>query len=205
MTEFQAFFQIGFEHIIDKKFSGIDHILFIVVLSAIYQLAQWRKILILITAFTLGHSLTLALAVLQVVGFDKALIETLIPITILITALLNFWEQPSNQSFNQSSRLYVRYGLAVIFGFIHGFAFSNFLRDMFGNNLEGIAWRLLAFNVGIEIGQIIVVIMVLLLGSLVVKLLRLRADWWNYALSGVAAVLAVWLLLDKLGWKPEGL
>jgi hypothetical protein len=200
MTEFEAFFKIGFEHIIDSKFSGIDHILFIVVLSAIYQLAQWRKILILITAFTIGHSLTLALAVLNIVGFDKALIETLIPVTIFITAILNFWEKPDNQLLTNSNRLYMRYGLAVIFGFIHGFAFSNFLRDMFGNNLEGIAWRLFAFNVGIEIGQIVVVVLVLLLGTLLVKALRILPSWWNYALSGISAVLAIWLFLDKLGY-----
>jgi hypothetical protein len=201
MTEFEAFFKVGFQHIIDNKFSGIDHILFIVVLSAIYQVAQWRKTLILVTAFTIGHSLTLALAVLNLVGFDKALIEALIPVTIFITAVLNFWEQPARQSFSNPLPLYLRYGLAVVFGFVHGFAFSNFLREMFAHNLDGIVWRLFAFNVGIELGQIVVVVVVLLLGTVIVKVLQLKPTWWNYALSSISAVLAVGLFLDKLGYK----
>ncbi len=131
MTEFQAYLQLGFEHITDPN--GYDHILFVIALCAIYTLRDWKKVLILVTAFTLGHSVTLALATLQVVSFRPDVIELLIPITILITAVVNMFHQiPKTTLVTQEKSSPLRYPLALGFGLIHGLGFSNYLHSLLG-------------------------------------------------------------------------
>jgi hypothetical protein len=204
MSELAGFFWIGFQHILDTQnflsiFNGIDHILFILVLSAVYPVKDWRKILVLVTAFTIGHSLTLALAAFDVVPFNPRLIEILIPVTIFLTALYNFYEKPSEE--NQSiwnPALSLRYGFALFFGLIHGFAFSNVLRSMFALSGESIVAKLFAFNVGIEAGQIVVVVFVLILSALFEWSLKLRPLIWNQALSGVSGLAAIGIFIVKI-------
>jgi hypothetical protein len=202
MTEFQGFFQLGFEHILDLKDSnsiwkGIDHILFIVVLSTVYQLREWRKILILVTAFTIGHSLTLILAAMNVIGFNPKLIEILIPITILITAIINLLEKPA--AISHSPRLIqYRYALAIVFGLVHGFAFSNSPKNIFALSREGIAWKLFAFNLGIEVGQILVVLLILILSFLINQDSIKKQMIWNKIISFLACIAAVWLFYQKI-------
>ncbi len=204
MSEFSAFFWLGFSHILDLQswtsiFNGIDHILFILVLAAVYPLAEWRKILVLVTAFTIGHSLTLALAAFRVIPFNPYLIEILIPVTIFLTALYNFYEKPSSTaSIVWNRALLLRYVFAVFFGLIHGFAFSNVLRSMFALSGESIVAKLFAFNVGIEVGQIIVVVGVLLISVLLHTSIKLKPIFWNQALSGIAAIAAVGIFVGKL-------
>jgi hypothetical protein len=195
MTEFEAYLKVGFDHIVAKD--GLDHILFIVALSAVYQFKDWRRILILVTAFTLGHSFTLVLAALNIVGFNRALVEFLIPITIILTCVFNLWERGEGDYALQGKALFMRYGMAIIFGFIHGFAFSNYLRQMFALSKESIVMKLLAFNIGIELGQIVVVLVVLAISTILVELFKLRRTYWRYTLSTVALVMSVWLLVDK--------
>jgi|GEM_PF-5078553 len=117
MSEFATYFKIGWQHIV--AWEGYDHILFIVALSAIYLLSDWRKVLILVTAFTVGHSITLALSVLNVVRVSTRLIEFLIPVTIFITALFNIIRQPKSERpgdctaqlfFRPVFRAYTRHG-----------------------------------------------------------------------------------------------
>ncbi len=197
MSELQVYFQLGFEHIVATD--GLDHILFIAVLAAVYQLVAWRKILILVTAFTIGHSLTLALAALDVFMVDRALVELLIPVTIFITALLNFLEKPERAEGSVFDRFHlIRYGMAVVFGFIHGFAFSGLLRSMFVGTGESILGKLLAFNLGIEVGQILVVIALLSLSAVLVGFLKLSANYWRVGLSAVSGIAAVVIFVFKL-------
>ena len=82
-----AFFINGWEHIVD--INAYDHLLFVMTLCAAFQLKQWKQILVIITAFTIGHSCTLILSSLDLVPSNSAIIETLIPITIMITAIAN--------------------------------------------------------------------------------------------------------------------
>lgn len=194
MTEFQAFFKLGFEHIV--ALDGIDHILFIVVLAAVYEVKLWRKILILVTAFTIGHSLTLILAALNVINFSPKLIELLIPVTIFATAVFNLYEKPAHIE-NKPSVLGFRYFFAVFFGLIHGFAFSNSPRSIFALSRENIVEKLFAFNLGIEIGQIIVVLMFLIVAFVITQNSKQRQSYWNITLSSITLLMSTWLFWEK--------
>ena len=193
MTAFQAYLNLGFSHITDLQ--GYDHILFIVALCAIYQLSDWKKVLILVTAFTVGHSITLALATLQVVNFRSDIIEFLIPVTILITAIGNLFHKPKPSRIDgkgNSQRL--RYIAALGFGLIHGLGFSNYLRSLLGKE-ESIVQPLFAFNIGLEAGQLLIVLILLVIGSLFTALLKVSRHDWNLVVSGIAMGIALTLIL----------
>jgi hypothetical protein len=190
MSEFQAYLQLGFEHITDPN--GYDHILFVVALCAVYAFRDWKKVLILITAFTLGHSVTLALATLKLITYSSDVIELLIPITIFITALSNFSE--NNQVEAKSPKL--RYVLAASFGLIHGMGFSNYLRSLLGEQ-ESIVMPLFAFNLGLELGQLVIVAIALGIASLFVEVLRVKRLTWNHLISGIVAGMALSLILNN--------
>ena len=199
MTEFQAYLQLGFEHIADHN--GYDHILFVIALCAIYTLRDWKKVLLLVTAFTLGHSLTLALATLQIISFRSDVVEFLIPITILITAIVNLFHRIAKTTLvteEKSSAL--RYPLAIGFGLIHGMGFSSYLRSLLGDE-SSIFQPLLAFNVGLELGQIMIVLIVLVLAFFVVELARVPKRTWNFVLSGIIAGMALWLIIQNEFFK----
>lgn len=195
MTEFQLYFSLGQDHILDYA-NGYDHILFVVALCALYLTRDWRKILILITAFTVGHSLTLALSTLEIVSVKPELIEFLIPLTIFITAGSNIFRQEENQS---TLSLQLNYAYALFFGLIHGLGFSNYLKSILGRD-ESIITQLLAFNLGLEFGQIIIVAIFLLAAFIIVDLFgRSRRDW-KIIISSATAGIALMLMKDKIFW-----
>ncbi|WNJ19394.1 HupE/UreJ family protein [Pontibacter sp. G13] len=186
------YLKLGFEHILDL--GGYDHILFVVALCAIYKLAQWRQVIILVTAFTIGHSLTLALSTMDIFRMNPDLIETLIPVTILITALSNLrlrgeLPDPAHQR--------IRYFLALFFGLIHGLGFSNYLIALLGKE-ACITGPLLMFNIGLELGQLIIVAAVLLLSWVVLTVRGVPRKMWNFAVSGLVTFLSIYLLVMKL-------
>lgn len=192
MSLFQTYFQLGLEHISDLN--GYDHILFIVALCAVYHLQQWKEILVLVTAFTLGHSFTLALAALELLLLKPKVIEFLIPITIIITAISNVLPKPEIQA-----RIQRNYWLALFFGFIHGLGFSNFFHaSLIGD--ESVVQPLLAFNLGVEVGQIGIVTIVLVLAYFVLNVLKVRQRDWTLFVSGAAAGIAFILLLEAKFW-----
>ncbi|GAB4184309.1 MAG: HupE/UreJ family protein [Thermoflexibacter sp.] len=188
MSDFQLYLRVGFDHITDPN--GYDHILFIMALCAVYQLKDWKKLLILVTAFTVGHSITLALATLKIVRFNTDLIEFLIPITILFTCLLNFFRKTEIKKDN------LRYFFAVFFGLIHGLGFSNYLTALLGQ-AENITLPLFAFNVGLEIGQLAIVAATLLISFVLISFLKVKSREWNLILSGAVAGVALTLVADK--------
>ena len=151
MSELAAYLQLGFHHITDLR--GADHILFLLALAAIYRFRDWRESVWVATAFTVGHSLTLALAVTNVLTISPALIEFLIPITIVATGVENLLVRDRIRPF--ATRRY-RPMLAGVFGLVHGAGFANYLRSLF---VERIALPLFGFNVGIELGQICVLVL----------------------------------------------
>lgn len=192
---FSTYLQIGFEHISDLN--AYDHIVFVVALCAVYQLKEWKKILVLVTAFTLGHSVTLFLSIMDIIRFSPTVIELLIPVTILITVLHNITLNPSQPE--SKSRLSFSYILAFGFGLIHGMGFSNFLRATMMPAEQGTFWQqLLAFNIGIELGQLLIVACVFALGYLVTQVLKYSHYAWNLFVSGIAFGIAMVLLLDQL-------
>lgn len=147
-SELWSFIQLGFRHITDLQ--AIDHILFLVALAAIYRLSDWRSALWVVTAFTVGHSVTLALAVTGAFAFPAPLIEFLIPVTIVATCIENIAVGNRRSAFLRGNHRPV---FAGIFGLVHGAGFANYLRDLFQ---EGFALPLFGFNIGIEIGQVVV-------------------------------------------------
>lgn len=180
MNDFSLFLSEGIRHITDIR--GYDHILFIAALCLPYLLKDWRSVLVLITAFTIGHSLTLALSVYNKIIVHSNWIEFLIPVTILLTAVENYFVKKSDVK-----RTYLRYASALIFGLIHGMGFSNYLRSMMGKN-ESIVSELLAFNIGLELGQICIVAIVMLVGFIFVQFLRVpRREWLLFVSGGIFA------------------
>ncbi len=182
------------EHILDIR--GYDHILFVVALTTIYLLKDWKRVLILVTAFTIGHSITLALATLHVINFNSDLIEFLIPATIFLTAMANLLRKRAEQS---TKKIQLNYWVALFFGLIHGMGFSNYLRSLLGSDTT-IFTQLLAFNVGLEVGQIIIVLSFMTLSFLFVNIIGVsRRDWKLVVSSGVAAI-ATTLMIETKFW-----
>ncbi len=197
MDEFLIYLRLGFDHITDPR--GYDHILFVVALCSIYTLRQWRRVLILVTAFTLGHSITLALATLQLIHYSTAFVELLIPITILITAVTNFFyvAPTTERQIREAKNSPFRYGLAGFFGLIHGMGFSNYLRSLLGHE-SSIVKPLLAFNLGLELGQLVIVSIILGIGYVVIDRLKARRHNWNMIISGIVTGMAISLILDRI-------
>jgi 4-hydroxybenzoate polyprenyltransferase len=165
-------------------------------------LKEWRKVAILVTAFTIGHSVTLALAALEIIPIPAATIEFLIPVTIVITAVYNVTihkmdSRSNDQTF--SKKLNMNYVFALIFGLIHGLGFSNFLRSMLMPGQEDeLVTQLLAFNIGVELGQLTIVAFILFIAYIVMNPLRVKQREWNLFVSGAAAGIALIMALERI-------
>ena len=205
-SEFLAYLRLGVAHIADL--AGYDHILFVAALTGGYTLGAWRRLLVLVTAFTVGHSITLALATLRLVTVDAPLIEVLIPATILVTSLASIvlarrpdearpWRRSGWRGADGGPRggafLYL---LALGFGLIHGLGFSTYLRALLGAE-SSIAVPLLAFNLGLEAGQLLIVAVTLVIGAAASRLLGARRDW-VLLLAGITGGLATLLLIQRI-------
>ena len=197
---FSTYFQLGFEHIADL--SGYDHILFIIALCAIYHLREWRKVAILVTAFTIGHSVTLALAALDIIPLRPALIEFLIPVTIFLTAMYNVLAHRHDTARTESTfdrRVTWNYLFALFFGLIHGMGFSNYFRSLLLPGEEGeLVKQLLAFNLGVEVGQLAIVGVILAASFIAFNVFKVKQREWNLFISGAAAGLALVMALERL-------
>lgn len=191
MSLFELYFKLGLQHIADLK--GYDHILFILILCAVYSFKEWRRVLILVTAFTIGHSLTLALATLDLIRVDGEMIEFLIPLTIFITALANVLIKNQKVS---SFHHYLKYSAALFFGLIHGLGFSNYLRSLLGSE-KGLLLPLFSFNIGIEVGQVLIVSVIMLLTFLLVDLLKFPRRDWHILLSGAGMGISLILMFER--------
>ncbi len=194
MPVFSMYLELGIDHIMD--FRGYDHILFILTLCAVYFFREWKRVLILITAFTIGHSTTLVLATLDVVKISTGLIEFLIPLTIFLTALFN----ATYKYEKVNKRLHMmKYAAALFFGLIHGLGFSTYLRNLLGSE-SSIVKPLLAFNIGIELGQIIIVLVIMSFTWLVVNVLQARRREWNLLISGAGLGISLVMMIERIPW-----
>lgn len=189
MQDFGFYFKLGWEHIISKD--ALDHQLFIAALAAIYILKDWKQVLVLVTAFTIGHSLTLALSVLDVIRFSSRWVEFLIPITIVVTALTNLLQK----EFSKKS-IRINYFLALAFGLIHGMGFANSIRFMMASD-QNLGWSLFGFNVGLEVGQIAVVSGILVLSWVIMNALKVGRRDWVIFLSAAVFGLAFKMVLER--------
>lgn len=190
MQDFGFYFGLGWHHIISRD--ALDHQLFIAALVAIYALKDWKQVLILVTAFTIGHSLTLALSVLDIIRFPSNWVEFLIPCTILVTAISNLFQKKFTPK-----TIRINYFLALFFGLIHGMGFANTLRFMMARD-QNLGWSLFGFNVGLEAGQITVVVFLLLLSQLLFSLLKVNRRDWMIFLSAAAFSIALKMALERI-------
>lgn len=189
MNDFVLYFNTGWHHII--SYNALDHILFIVALTAIYLAPNYRQVLILVTAFTIGHSLTLALSVNDIIRFNTNLVEFLIPCTIAATAIFNFFIKDY-----QPKSLRINYFLALFFGLIHGMGFANSIRFMLAKDQQ-IALPLISFNLGIEAGQIAIVSIILSASYLVVTVAGIKRKWWVWGLSSMALLISIKMIIGR--------
>lgn len=195
MSDFNFYFKIGWEHIINK--TALDHIFFIAALSAIYMLKDWRQVLVLVTAFTIGHAITLILSAKNIVEVNSGLVEFLIPCTIVFTALSNLFLK----NFTPKS-IRINYFLALFFGLIHGLAFAETLKWLLaGDQSFVVAW--FSFSVGLELGQIFIVLLILLLAQIVVSLLKLNRHYWVILISVVVLSLALQMAIERWPWGEK--
>jgi HupE / UreJ protein len=195
MSEFQLYFMLGKEHILDYA-NGYDHILFVLALCVMHLMRDWKKLLVLITAFTIGHSITLALSTLEIVSVNPELIEFLIPLTIFITAVSIIFKREENDT---TLSLRLSYAYALFFGLIHGLGFSNYLKSILGKD-ESIIKQLLAFNIGLEFGQIIIIAIVLFASFIIIEFMKRSTKEKKIILSAVIAFIALRLMKDKIFW-----
>lgn len=191
MNQFSVYLKLGFEHIAD--FAALDHILFITALCLRYQFSDWKKIIVLVTAFTIGHSITLALSVFRVIDYPVKWIEFLIPLTIVITAVSNLFIK----KFSFRSRFPLIYFLALLFGLVHGLGFSYTLRQLLGRDAT-IVTQLLGFNIGLELGQLLVVLVVLVISFIFVGMLKASRREFLVFMSGAVFGLAMQMTVERL-------
>ena len=197
MGESDNFFVTGWEHIVD--INAYDHLLFVMTLCAAFRMVQWRQIVIIITAFTVGHSATLILSAMEIIPTNPDVIDVLIPFTIMVTAILNV-ARKEDDSGGKDTKL--KYLVALGFGLIHGLAFaSNFKVILFE---ESIVVPLLLFNFGIEVGQIFIVVLFMGALGIYTKLFNGAHAKWNQFVSGAGFGIATIILIEALQ-KPEEL
>jgi len=192
MDDFQLFVNLGLKHVLDWK--AYDHVLFLIVLTIFYSFKDWKKVLWLITAFTLGHTLSLTLAAYNIVQIKMAIIEFLIPLTILITAIYNILKVNSPPKNIKINALF-----ALIFGLIHGIGFSSYFKILVGES-ENKLLPLIEFAFGIEIAQIIVVIFVLLSSYIVLNVFKRSKRDWILVISSVVIGFVIPMLIERKFW-----
>lgn len=189
MNDFVFYFTLGWEHIL--SFEAADHLLFLCALAAIYLVKDWKQVLILITAFTIGHSLTLALSAYDIIRFPANWVEFLIPLTIILTAVINVIGQ------SRSTQRWIQYSLALFFGLIHGMGFANTIRFMLSKK-ESIVVPLFSFNIGLEAGQLLVVFCILIASYFFVNKMKQPKKYWTLSLSLIAFVVGLYFCLQRL-------
>lgn len=195
MNDFSFYFGMGWEHII--SFEALDHILFIAALASIYMLKDWKQVLILVTAFTIGHTITLILSTRELVQVNDSLVEFLIPLTIAFTGISNLFIR------NYTARsIRINYVLALFFGLIHGLAFANILRMIIASD-QSFALSMFSFSLGLESGQILVVLVILLLAQAIIGLLKLDRRKWVFFVSAIVIALALNMAIDRRPWKND--
>lgn len=183
--------QYGINHVLDPN--GYDHVLFLMVLAVPYVFKDWKRVLLLVSMFTLGHTLSLVLAAYGVVSVDGKLVEFLIPITILVTAIYNVFTAGKKDKVKQIGLLFFT---TLFFGLIHGLGFAREFK-MFAGQSENKIELLIEFALGIEIAQIIIVFVVLFLGFLCQTIFRFSRRDWVMVISAIVIGLVIPMIMGS--------
>ncbi|HET8886024.1 MAG TPA: HupE/UreJ family protein [Salinimicrobium sp.] len=195
MSEFWLYFKLGLYHVLDWQ--AYDHILFLIVLVVGYTFNDWKRVLWLVTLFTLGHTLSLILSVYNVVSVNSGLVEFLIPITIFVTALFNVFTAGKGA---RREKLGLLYFSAIFFGIIHGLGFSYYFNHIVSGNNSGKLLPLAEFALGIEAAQIIVVLIVLILGFIFQSIFRFSKRDWMLVISSIVIGIIIPMLISNYPW-----
>ncbi|SHI85886.1 HupE/UreJ family protein [Aquimarina spongiae] len=194
MSEFWLYIKLGFSHVLD--WTAYDHILFLIVLIVGYTFDNWKRILLLVTLFTVGHTISLFLAAYNVVSVNSRLIEFLIPVTILLTALYNVF---TSKSGSKNDKVFILYGATLFFGLIHGFGFSTYFKAISSNTSSKIL-PLIEFALGVEAAQVVIVFFVLIVSFVFVSLLRFSKREWILIASSVVIGMVIPMLVENKIW-----
>lgn len=184
MSDFWLYFNLGLHHVLDWK--AYDHILFLIVLCAAYNFSSWKKLLLLVTLFVIGHTLSLMLAVYGVVSVSSGLIEFLIPVTILVTALFNLFTAGKEKKIEKMGIFYIA---TIFYGLIHGLEFTTF-------NSSGNIMPILVSSLGIEAAQIIVVLLILIAAFIFQTIFRFNKRDWVLVISSFVIGMVIPMLID---------
>ncbi|TXD49819.1 HupE/UreJ family protein [Polaribacter sp. IC073] len=193
MNDFILYFKMGLNHVLD--FSAYDHILFLIVLAVVFSFHQFKKVFWLVTLFTLGHSVTLALSAYGILSLNMDMIEFLIPVTIFITGVFNVFTAKKSSTGKENINLF----FASIFGLIHGLGFSNYFKMMVGKEDDKL-FPLLEFALGIEAAQIIIVLGILIIGAILQNFLRVARRDWVLVCSSIVIGFSIQMMLDRVFW-----
>ncbi|MEN8776110.1 MAG: HupE/UreJ family protein [Polaribacter sp.] len=193
MNDFILYFKMGLNHVLDL--SAYDHILFLIVLAVVFSFNQFKKVLWLVTLFTIGHSITLALAAYGILNVSMNLIEFLIPVTIFITGVINVFTAKKSSTGKENTNLV----FALFFGLIHGLGFSNYFKMMIGKEEDKLI-PLLEFALGIEAAQIIIVLGILIVGTLLQNFFRVTRRDWILVCSSIVIGFAIQMMLERIFW-----
>lgn len=193
VNNFLVYFTLGWEHIVSTD--ALDHQLFLLALAAWFTIRDWRKLIVLITAFTLGHCLTLGLGATGTVRLPSYWVELLIPGSIAVVSLANL---PMLRNKTKEKAASVSYLMAALFGLVHGLGFANTLRALLGHE-QSILFPLFGFNVGLEFGQVVVVVCLLGIQWLLMRLFNMPVALWARFVSTVSLAGSLWMIAERAG------
>ncbi|TDO84271.1 HupE/UreJ protein [Flavobacterium chryseum] len=196
MSEFWIYFQIGLKHVLDIH--AYDHVLFLIALTVPYTFKDWKRILLLVSVFTIGHTLALLLSVFGIVAVKVSLVEFLIPITILITAFYHLFTAGKAA---KNDGLNLIFFVTLFFGIIHGLGFSNYFKTILGGSATSKLVPLGEFALGIEAAQIVVVFVVLVLSYIVQTVFRFSKRDWALVMSAFIVGVVIPMIVESPIWN----
>lgn len=196
MNEFWIYFQIGLKHVLDLN--AYDHVLFLMALAVPYAFKDWKRVVLLVTLFTLGHTLALVLSVFEIIVIKANVVEFLIPITILITALFNLFTAGKN---NKKESINLVVFITLFFGIIHGLGFSNYFKSILGGDAASKVLPLAEFALGIEAAQMIVVFVLLVLSYIVQTVFRFSKRDWTLVMSALIIGVVIPMIIASEIWN----
>ncbi|MBC7439170.1 MAG: HupE/UreJ family protein [Flavobacterium sp.] len=198
MSEFWIYFQIGLRHVLNIK--AYDHILFLIALTVPYSFKDWKRVLILISIFTLGHTISLLLSLFGIISIKAVFVEFLIPVTILITAFFNLFT--SGKSSKKESISIIGF-ITLFFGIIHGLGFSNYFKSILSGSAKEKLIPTLEFALGIEAAQIIVILIVLILSFAVQTIFRFSKRDWTLVMSSFVIGVVLPMIIESEIWTRK--
>ena len=194
MDNFIFFLKEGLYHVLD--WNAYDHILFLIALSVVYNFSNWKKVIWLISLFTIGHTFSLILAAYKVVSVNSDWVEFLIPVTIIITAIANIIFA---KSATKNTKTNINLFFALFFGLIHGLGFSGYFKMLIGSTEDKLI-PLLEFALGIEVAQLIIVFIILLLGFIFQNIFRFSKRDWILIISSIVIGVVLPILKGAIFW-----